>query len=177
MGLTRSWARHLFGVSGAALAVPVALAVTLAILALGGTFGHLASISQIIGGPSLARDAGAAPGVAGGTPQLAAALGPARSLNSALRGRSNTVTHTGATATRTTTGAQRGGGSHGTGSTHHGGGSTTTKPGGGSAPTTPPTTANHPVGALLGKVVGIVDATVGNVTGALAKVLGKLKLK
>jgi hypothetical protein len=151
------------------------LAVTLAILATGGTFGHLASISQIIGGPSLARDAGAAPGVAGGTPQLAAAIRSAPNLSSALRGGS--VSDSGSTTGRTTA-AQHGGGSQGSGSTGttHGGGSVTTKPGGGSPPTTAPSHPQTPVGALLGKVVGLVSGTVGNVTGALAKVLGKLKL-
>jgi hypothetical protein len=169
------WSRHLFGVSGAALAVPLALAVTLAILASGGTFGHLASISQIIGGPSLPRDAGAAPGSAGGTPQLAAAIRSAPNLSKALRGGS--VSNSGSTTSVSTT-ARHGGGAHGTGSagTTHRGGSGTTKPAGGSPPTTPPSHPQTPVGALLGKVVGIVSGTVGNVSDALAKVLGKLKL-
>jgi len=177
MGLTRMWSRQLFGVSGAALAVPGALALTLAILALGGTFGHLASIGQIIGGPSLARDTGAAPGVAGGTPQLAAAIGSAPNLSSALRGGAGTIAHTGRSttsrSTTTTTTTARRGGAQGSGHTHGGGGTTTTTVGG-SPPTTTPTHPQTPVGALLGKVVGLVSGTVGNVTGALAKVLGKL---
>jgi hypothetical protein len=171
------WSRQLFGVSGVALAVPGALAVTLAILALGGSFGHLASISQIIGGPSLASDAGAAPGRAGGTPQLAAALGSARNLSPALRGRSGASRLTGRsttpTTTTTTTGQHRGS-SPGRGHTHSGGSST--KNSGGNGPTTAPTKPSTPVGALLGKVVGVVSGTVGNVTGALATVLRKLKL-
>ena len=130
-------------------------------------------IGQIIGGPSLARDTGAAPGIAGGTPQLAAAIRSAPHLSSALRGGS---VGKGTSTAGTTTGSS-GSGSQGTGTSHHHGGGTTTGPSSVITPTTPTAgKPQNPVGALLGKVVGLVSGTVGNVTGALAKVLGKVKL-
>jgi hypothetical protein len=63
MSLARAWTRQLYGASGAALLVPGAILLALALLGLAGGFGQLGTLSQAFAGPAVPGGSTVAGGV------------------------------------------------------------------------------------------------------------------
>jgi hypothetical protein len=73
MSLARDWTRQLYGAWGAALLAPVTMIAALAVLALGGGFGGLSALGQLLSGPGVPVDvplAGGHPASRAPTPVL-----------------------------------------------------------------------------------------------------------
>jgi len=180
MGLARAWRRGLYASAGLTVIVPAALLVTLGLLAAGGGSFDLASLGQVISGPSAPTVQPLALGVGGGgqsgrggaaastSTLLAAALPPATSRHSSGSGPAS---------------SHRVGGD-GTGVANpHGGGNGVPNPrrggGGGSGPpvrhhhSPPPTVADKVVGAVTPVTSGL-PAPAGPVLTGVVKQTGSL---
>ncbi|MHB8658068.1 MAG: hypothetical protein ACYC91_08960 [Solirubrobacteraceae bacterium] len=193
MTLARAWRRQLFGAMGASLAVPGALVVAFALLALAGSFSGLGTIGQAISGPAL-PPVGSAPGQnASRAAQLS--LLDRHSLRPAGSGSAGTLgTGTASSAVRPGTSGASSGGSPGRGG---GGGGSGAGPSGsagpgsrgsagpgsggrpvGTGPHKPPTLVDHVVSAgttittgVPGPAGGVVTQTLQSLGATLDRVL------
>jgi hypothetical protein len=168
MTLARAWTRQLCGAWGVALLAPATMIVALTVLALGGGFGGLSALGQLVSGPAV--PVGSTALGARSTPRSAPALLPVVPAGAATpHAASRTPIRLAATAPAAThtaapgPAAGRGGGGQRVGSGGHG--ATTSPPAApprtptaptqpAPAPPTAPTTTN-PVSAIVNQVVAV----------------------
>ncbi|HWF24000.1 MAG TPA: hypothetical protein VG275_01030 [Solirubrobacteraceae bacterium] len=67
MTLARAWTRQLYGAWGVALLAPVTMIAALVVLALGGGFGGLGALAQLVSGPAVPAGSTVGSTVAGGS--------------------------------------------------------------------------------------------------------------
>jgi hypothetical protein len=187
MTLARAWTRQLYGAWGVALLAPVTMIAALVVLVLGGGFGGLGALAQLVSGPAVPVGSTVASTVAGGKHRTAPLVLP---VVPAAPAPTSTPTRVAATSPAPAVRPGRGGsparGGTGQGVSPGGGhgapSPTTGAPGtpGAPAPPTPspaptptPTPSPSPVAPLPALINGVVGVGV-SVTSALPGPLGTL---